>query len=127
MPEQSSSRRMALIRESLVFQLKLVAEKLLQRQNHGGDQIGATAHRLGQQNIKRLGTTEPIRGGDEFIETAAETRAGDFADVESLRTEILGIDQIVGLVVGDLIHAVRVAVGQPEDGDIRLQPVRIGA
>jgi hypothetical protein len=85
-------------------QFKSLAEHLLKRQHDGRDQVGAATDRLGQQKIGSAGIGQTISGCNHFVKTAAKTRAGDFTHGKSLSSQILGVDEISGLIVGDDPH-----------------------
>jgi hypothetical protein len=78
---------------------------MLEGLHNGGDQIGATTHRLGQDNVRRFVRAEPPDGGDQIIEAAAETRARNLLHVEPLAPQAFGVNQVCGLIVGDDANA----------------------
>jgi hypothetical protein len=69
--------------------------------DHRGDEIGAGADRLPNQDVRAVGRAQSIGRPREVVEPAAETTAGDLLDREPPRSQIAGIDEIGGLVVGD--------------------------
>ena len=76
-----------------------------QRPHHGGDQIGARAHRL-REHMLRAVAARLRKQFSELIVAAAETAACHFAG--RLRaSQVRGVDQQCALVVGD--HGRRLA------------------
>ena len=81
--------------------IELCDKELLQRPHDGGDEISAASDWLGENNIGAGGLFELPDGLGEFVEIAAEASARNFANVEALGSQTVGIDQIGRLVVGD--------------------------
>ena len=71
-----------------------------QRLNDRGDQVGATADRLGNHDIGALMLAKAGDGIGQFVEMAAKTGPGDFSNLESQLAEGQGIDEVVCLIVG---------------------------
>ena len=66
-----------------------------ERLHDGGDQVGATADRLGEDDIGTLLRFQLADLVDQVVEPAAEAGAGDFLDGEALRAQAVRIDQIL--------------------------------
>ncbi len=81
--------------------LEACAVEVLQRLDNGSDQVGATADRLGEDDVGTLVGFELADPVDKFVESAAEASPGHFLDGKALRAQAGGIDEILGLVVGD--------------------------
>lgn len=95
------------------------AVDLGERSNDGGDQIRAAAHGFGEDDFGQFSGAEVFDGGSERVEVAAEAGSGYFSDVEPLGPQILGIDEVSRLVVGDdpdFFAECHVVPGQSCDG-----------
>jgi hypothetical protein len=79
---------------------ELRAVKMLERLEHGGGKIHATAHWFGEDDVRPYGQ-EALGGGDEIAEAAAEACAGDFSGIEAGCGGHAGIHQRAALIVGD--------------------------
>ena len=88
-----------------------------QRIIHGGFQVGAASHRLGQKDIGPPVSGQTFGGSNQGIELAAEATARDLLHRKPAGAEHGGIDQPVALVVGNQSHlqpALAQKVGQLE-------------
>src|ERR1043166_2404324 len=85
--------------------LKMRAVEPAQRIGNGRDQIGATAHRLGNENLRAIARRQLFGGFDQGIESATKTASRDFLSREALGAEHGGIDQVAALIVCDQSHA----------------------
>ena len=45
--------------------------------------------------------SERCSGVDQVVELAAKTGAGNFADLKALGAQVVGIDQPIGLIIGN--------------------------
>ena len=75
--------------------------QLLQGLDDRGDEVGAASDWFRQDHIRPLVPVELFDRSDQVVKLAAEAGPRDFADVESLRAEVIRIDEILGLVVRD--------------------------
>ena len=89
-------------------QVKPLAEQLLQGQHYGGHQISAATNRLGDDHIRNAAVAELSCRIDQIIEAAAKTGSGHFTYVEPLGAQIMSINKIGGLVVGDDGHVLAI-------------------
>ena len=89
-----------------------VAVDLLQRQCHRGHEVGAAAHRLGDQHIGRGLPHQRFGRLDKRREPAAEAAAHDLLDRHPVGRGERRVDEPPALVVRDQAHA-EAAVGEP--------------
>ena len=75
----------------------VVAEQRAQR---GGDDIGATAHGFGEDDIGGAGG-HAIESVDEVGEAAAEAAASDLVGSDAVGLDEVGVHQVVALIVED--------------------------
>src|SRR4051812_12038366 len=80
--------------------LKTIAVQILQRLQDGCDQVCTAADWLGEEHVGSLVALELADLGDEIVETAAETGAGNLLDGKALRTQALRIDKVLCLIIG---------------------------
>ena len=66
-----------------------------------GPQVRATAHGLGDEDVRPRRGVQPVGRVHQGVEPAAEAAAGDLFHRESLRAGERGVDQADALVVGD--------------------------
>src|SRR5262245_59275350 len=73
----------------------------LDRLHHRRHEVSAASDRLGENDVGPARVAQRLDGSHQSGEIATEARPGHFTDVETLRAESIGIDEICGLVVGD--------------------------
>ncbi len=99
--------------------IELGVVQVFDRLNHGCNQIGATADGLCQNDVRLLCVAELSDRFNQLIKVAAKTCSGNLTNVESLRSQCIGIDKIVSLVVrhnADTMPLPDVPFGKPPKG-----------
>ena len=95
-----------------------VAVDLLERQRHRSHEVGATAHRLGDQHIGRGLPHQRLGRLDQRREPAAEAAAHDLLDRHAVGRGEGRVDEPSALIVRDQSHAKAATdepFGQPQD------------
>ena len=87
-----------------------------QRPQRGGHDIGATAHRFGENDIRPV--VEQAAGGlYQVRETATETASGDLLAIQALNGGVVSVHQVISLVVEDGGHTLPALLQQSRRGE----------
>lgn len=87
-------------KDSVGCHAKLVFVDVSQRLDHRGHEVGATANGFRDDDVRPIGT-QFTDFFDQVVELAAKTGSRHFLDGETLSLQTFGVDQIVGLIVGN--------------------------